>query len=131
MPEDDSTLRGMLAGMKDRRQLVHGMLEIGEEIKSDSPAYCVAAPESNSSSRHPGHLVAATRHLIYVPEGEAVQSFPYEAMEKVSFIKQQRGWVVVEIRMKSGDLWALTTLPRTGRIARRLLKEINSSALSP
>lgn len=46
---DDSTLKGMRAGHKVRLDQVRHFLGPNEEISSDGPAYCVAAPEPYDS----------------------------------------------------------------------------------
>lgn len=130
MPKnDDSTLRGMWGGRKTRRHHVNHLLEPGEVIDSDCPAFCVAAPTPHDSDRHPGHFLVTTKRFIYVPDDEDTVSIRFDQIGSVAFMKQQRGWVVVEFTTDSGEIWAITGLPSTARSARRRLKKETSAAL--
>ena len=127
---DDSTLRGMLAGGKARLGQVRHLLSVGDDIHTDATCYCVAAPAEHGSDTHPGHLIVTGRQFIYVPDDEDPVALSYTEVQAVAFLKQQRQWRIVELRMKNGDLWAITVLPQTARIAKRWIKKASPAALS-
>lgn len=68
--------------------------------------------------------------FIYVPDDEDVVPLRYAEIESVAFSKQQRKWRVIEVTLESGDLWAMTVLPSTARIARRKLRRESPALLS-
>jgi hypothetical protein len=127
---DDSTLRGMLGGGQTRLGQVRHLLDVGDAIHTDAVSYCVAAPPPHRSDTHPGHLIVTGRQFVYVPDDEDPVVLSYAEVQAVAFLKQQRQWRIVEFRMKNGDLWAITVLPQSARIAKRWMKKANPEALS-
>jgi hypothetical protein len=127
---DDSTLRGMLAGGKARLGQVRHLLHAGDDIHTNAVSFCVAAPAPHGSDKHPGHLIVTGRQFVYVPDQEDPVALSYAEVHAVAFLKQQRQWRIVELRMKNGDLWAMTLLPQSARIAKRWMKKANPEALS-
>jgi hypothetical protein len=127
---DDSTLKGMLAGGKARLDLVRHLLYVGDQIHTDAVSYCVAAPPPHGSDKHPGHLIVTGRQFVYVPDDEDPVAVSYAAVQAVAFLKQERQWRIVEFRMNNGDLWAITVLPQSARIAKRWIKKANPEALT-
>jgi hypothetical protein len=127
---DDSTLKGMLAGGKARLNLVRHLLYVGDRIHTDAVSRCIAAPAPHGSDKHPGHLIVTDRQFVYVPDDEEPVALRYAEVQAVAFLKQQREWRIVEIRMKSGELWAITVLPQSARIAKRWIKKANPEALT-
>jgi hypothetical protein len=64
-----------------------------------------------------------------VPEDERVLPLRYSQLRSVAFVKQKSGWITAELRADTGSHWCLMVLPRTMRLARRLLKKENPGAL--
>jgi hypothetical protein len=116
-------------GATERRRLVGHLLDPGEEVLSDGPAYRVGGPGMDESDQHPGHLLVATQRLIFVPEDESTVSLRYSELRTVDFVKQKSGWVTVELSTDAGVSWAVVALPRTVRVVRKRLKELHPSAL--
>ena len=116
-------------GAKQRRGLVGGLLEPGEEVLSDGPAYRVDAPGVSESVERSGHLLVATKRLLYAPEHGVVVALRYAQLQSVTFAKQKSGWVTMEMITDTQDTWDVVVLPRTVRVARKVLKKENPAAL--
>jgi hypothetical protein len=116
-------------GAKQRRGLVSDFLERGEEVLSDGPAYRVAAPREDESAEPSGHLLVATKQLMYAPEHGVVVALRYAQLQSVTFAKQKSGWVAMELITDTQDTWDIVVLPRTVRVARKVLKKENPAAL--
>ena len=71
-------------GAAERRRLVGQLLDPGEEVLCDGPAYLVDSPESGGSDPSSGHLLVATKWLIYVPEDERVLTLRFSQMRSVN-----------------------------------------------
>jgi hypothetical protein len=116
-------------GATERRRLVAKLLDPGEEVLSDGPAYRVGGPGSDESDEPSGHLLVATKRLIFVPEDERVLPLRYSQLRSVAFVKQKSGWITAELSTDTGAHWSIVVLPRTMRLARKLLKKENPGAL--
>jgi hypothetical protein len=116
-------------GATERRRLVANLLDPGEEVLSDGPAYRVGGPGSDESDQLAGHLLVATKQLIFVPEDTSVLTLRYSQLSSVALVKQRSGWITAELSTDTGAHWSIVVLPRTMRVARRLLKKENPTAL--
>ncbi len=116
-------------GATERRRLVSHLLDPGEEVVSDGPAYRVGGPDVDESDQPSGHLLVATKRLIFVPQGEGTLSLRYSELTSVSFVKQKSGWITVELSTDAGESWAIVALPRTVRAVRRWLEKVHPAAL--
>ena len=116
-------------GATERKRLVDKLLDPGEEVLSDGPAYRVGGPGSDESVQPSGHLLVATKRLIFVPEDERVLTLRYSQLKSVAFVKQKSGWITTELSTDTGPHWSIVVLPRTMRLARRVLKKENPGAL--
>ena len=110
---------------------MNDLLDPGEQIVSDGPAYRVGSPQSEGSDPASGHLLVATGQFISVPEGvgEDVVALRYSQLKSAVFVKQKSGWVTVQLTSDAGRKWAFMVLPRTARVARKMLKRENPAAL--
>ena len=116
-------------GATKRRRLVAELLDRGERVLSDGPAYLVVGPESDESDQPSGHLLVTTKRLIFVAEDESMLTLRYSELRSIAFVKQKSGWIAIDLSTDTGTQWAMVVLPRTVRAARKLLKKVNSGAL--
>lgn len=116
---DDSNMRSMLAGMRDRRQKVQHLLAKNELVRKQFGTRRFAdggEDDGPAIDAHPeAHLLLTNRRLIYFPDEGPVEEFPFSAITALTEKELRRGYAVIELTPAVGEIQRFVTLPSNAR----------------
>ena len=116
---DDSSIKGIVAGQKDRlkRLAPYWDWASDEKMKFDGIARPGALPISERGP-YDLHIMVTNRRIFFIPEEGEISFVTYAQLEDLTVTRNGKG-SLMELTLDSGETWYIDTLPQAARNAKR------------